>query len=133
MAGTKQDGEEVGQQPCRLSLAQPVRASQHGAGGLKAGTVLPGQGLPASGHAAAGAAKAMTTILRDDRKQLRNIQNLVAKRIRVIAVRGFVTIATGGGFTFKHTIGRIPEAALGLGMSVLATGFVGRGRLGRRA
>ena len=62
-----------------------------------------------------------------------NVPDLVSERLGVVAVQRLVAVAAGGGLTFKHTIGRIAEVALGLGMSVLAAGFVGRGRLGRRS
>jgi site-specific DNA recombinase len=133
LAGAQRDGEQIGQQASGLVLAQPVSAGQQGASGLQAGTVLPGRGLSAGGHAAAGAEKAMASILGDAGAEGRNVPDLMTQRLRIVAVQGLAAVAAGAGLTFQHAVGPVVEGALGLGMSALSAGLVGRGRLGRCA
>ena len=75
----------------------------------------------------------MTTVLGDDGPDGRHVPDLVAKWLRVVAVQRLVAVAAGRGLTLLHVVRPVVELALGLGMSVLATGLFGRGRLGRWA
>lgn len=82
------------------------------------------RGLSAGGDAAAGAVPAMTTILGDDGAEGRNIPDLMTQRLRIVALQRVLAMPAGAGLTFQHAVGLVVEGALGLGVSVLAAGFV---------
>jgi hypothetical protein len=79
------------------------------------------------------ATEAVAAILGDDESDGRHVPDLMTQRSRIVAVQRFVAAAAGGGFALQHAVGPVVEGALRLGMSVLAAGFLGRGRLGRCA
>jgi hypothetical protein len=49
----------------------------------------------------------------------------MTQRLRIIAMQRLLAMAAGRGFAIVDGVGVIDEGALGLGMSILTTGFVG--------
>jgi hypothetical protein len=76
------------------------------------GSVLSEGSGAASGQATAKAAEAVAAILGDDEAERRNLLDLMAERLRIVAVRRLAAVAAGGGFTFQHAVGSVMEVAL---------------------
>ena len=74
----------------------------------------------------------MATVLRDDGTNERHFPYLMTQRLRVIAVQGLLAMAADRRFALVDGVGVIDDGSLGLGVSTLTAGFVGRGGLGGR-
>ena len=74
----------------------------------------------------------MTAVLGDDGPDVRHVPDLMTLRLRVIAMQRLLAISAGCGFALVDSVRVIDEGTLGLGVSALTAGFVGRGGLGGR-
>lgn len=73
----------------------------------------------------------MAAVLGDTGSDGRHVPDLMAQRLRIIAMQRLLAITAGRGFALVDGVGVIDEGTLGLGVSVLTAGFFGRGSLGR--
>ena len=67
----------------------------------------------------------MATILGDDGPDRRHVPDLMAERLRVVAMQRSLAITADRRFAIVDGIGVIDEGALSFGVSALAAGFVG--------
>jgi hypothetical protein len=72
----------------------------------------------------------VATILGDDGPDRRHVPDLMAERLRVVAVQGLLAMAADCRSTVVDGVGVIDECALGLGVPVLTARFVRGRRLG---